>query len=432
MNASQAQLPNACRFLNIPLELRDIIYGMLLTTPYCTIFDSTWSSLEFHLHTAILLVNKQVSAEAMRVLYQRNHFIILKTTGVGLALHSVPQFKLLPESKVTNPVLLIKVAVTDSRRMELVDPRTVLTTSDGLQSIIDAIWQFEDDERPSYRESIYTSDMSLTLDYNPKAVSRYHLMSNLILRPWNQIHDLKELVLIGDIEEATREHLEKSILEGPFPSEVAIKLAEYHSHAEREFERTEYNAARWWCKSMEEYWDYLFNLVPCWEGDELWEVLEKSLPILYELRLKLVKSYLGQLEYKNARHNADEARSRMIVEECPIPTLLMQTKFHLSAALAHSALGKTKRGTDDLDKATEILYEWSYVSEAEITKELLFQDLKVAVNNELIRLKSAWRCGRRGPVSPTIQNGPEWELGECQHSFWEWLELPEEWRLAWK
>jgi hypothetical protein len=69
-NAFQAQMPSVCRFSIIPLELRDIIYEMLLTTPYCTTFDTTGYSPgpEFYLHTAILLVNKKVSAEALRVL----------------------------------------------------------------------------------------------------------------------------------------------------------------------------------------------------------------------------------------------------------------------------------------------------------------------------------------------------------------------------
>jgi hypothetical protein len=443
VNPCEPQSSSPCHFLKIPSELRDIIYEILLTTPYCTTFDSEGFLLEFHLHSAILLVNKQVSAEARRVLYQGNDFVILKTTGIRfLHLEEIPAFVRLPESKVTSPVLQVEIAVADDGRDEFVDPRTLITTIEGLQSIIIALWMF----RPRSDEYLFHGNLSLSLSYN--AVSRYHYMSEIILRPWNRITGLKELVLTGDIEKPMREHLEKSNLEGPFPNEVAMHLAEYHSLAERDFERKDYNSARWWYKLSGEYWKFILYLRPhrlggsmVWQiGDELWDVLRKSLPIFYEERLKLMKTCLRESKYPAAFDDANQALYGIDASymECDGPTPIMQMKFHLGACLARTSLGKIQvnDGTLCLDLAAHTLYHWSLdrnMNGLEITEAVITQDLKVAVNNELIRMKSSWRCGHDLPVSPTIGTIKKdmWQVGECQRSFWDWLDLPEEWELAW-
>jgi hypothetical protein len=373
------------------------------TTPYCTNFNKTGGRqrLEFHLHPAILLVDKQVSAEATRVLYQENHFIILETIGVGLYLDRIPEFRRLPESRVMNPVLRIDIAIADASRVELVDPQKCITTLEGLQSIIDAIWRFDDSACPQSHEYICHNDVSLSLNYNPKAVAQYHFMNELVLRPWNRIHGLKKLELTSNIEKSMREHLERSNLEGPFPDEVATHLAKYHSLAEREFERKDYNAARWWCNLSDDYREYVVFLgsyrpggreVSWQKGDELWDVLMKTSPMFYNMRLKLVKACLRQLKYKEAIGNIYEAnKAEREADFVARSTFIMQTKFNLSACLAHTARGYIARGLDALDMASFALYHWSLennINETEITEDLITEDLKVTLNNELICLKS--------------------------------------------
>jgi hypothetical protein len=117
MGANKVQSFGICHFLNLPLELRKIIYGMLLTAPYCTTLDRElcltcpWAinllsydgrAWRFHLHTDILLVNKHISAEATRMLYQGNDFIILKVTGMNLWTDAIPQFEPLTQFEPFN------------------------------------------------------------------------------------------------------------------------------------------------------------------------------------------------------------------------------------------------------------------------------------------------------------------------------------------
>jgi hypothetical protein len=51
-----------CHFQRVPLEIRDEIYQIFLTTPYCTKFISTGTALEFRISRTIFIVSKQIKA----------------------------------------------------------------------------------------------------------------------------------------------------------------------------------------------------------------------------------------------------------------------------------------------------------------------------------------------------------------------------------
>jgi hypothetical protein len=259
---------------------------MLLTTPYCTVPRSTGFALEFHLHTSILLVNEQISAEATRILYEANDFVILKPVEMKLWQHStIPQFKLLSEAKIKSAVLRITIAYAKAGHVDVLPSKSLITTREGLQSIIRSIWWQQEHES----ETLHPRGLRLTLDFHNKAVSRYHFLSELILRPWDQLSCLNDLLLKGDIKESMREYLEKSNLEGPFPNDVTANLTAYNSLAEQEFEQKDYDGAQWWWIILDHYWTYVSRSRPyrlggrriCEEGSELQEILRKSCHMSY-------------------------------------------------------------------------------------------------------------------------------------------------------
>jgi hypothetical protein len=315
VDALESQTPGPCHLLRLSLELRDIIYRMLLTNPYCTIvqFSRRKYDLKFKLHTAILLVNKQVSTEATRVLYQENDFIIVKTFGIMPApSYMIPEFRLLSENQITSPVLRVNIAETDASPHKLSWRQTLITTTEGLESIIIYIWWYQWDEGAS---RLFPEGFSLTLDFNPRAVSRYQVLSALLLSPWDKVSGIKEVILEGDIKQPMREHLEKSNLEGPFSVDVAAFLAKCNSLAEREFEQESYLAARRWWATFEEYWIYISRLRPyrlrgrslCEEHNGLRDILKKSYYMFCKGLLKLVKASLRDLDYKMAIEYAHDA-----------------------------------------------------------------------------------------------------------------------------
>jgi hypothetical protein len=74
-----------------------MIHRTLLTTPYCTDITLDACSLEFYLHTAILRVNEQLSAEAVEILTLENYFIRIIVSSLDLHLEMIPTFKRLLE-----------------------------------------------------------------------------------------------------------------------------------------------------------------------------------------------------------------------------------------------------------------------------------------------------------------------------------------------
>jgi hypothetical protein len=426
MNALEAMSPGTCHLLRLPLELRDTIYGMLLTTPYCTELSPTGSFMKFHLHTAILLANKQISAETTRVLYRENDFIILETIGTGLWLQAVPQFKLPAANKITSPVLRAKIALEDVGPLELGTSRNFITTPDGLEAIFESLWI----RGLPNRRLIRRRDLCITLNFNLKSTLRYEVLSERVLKPWAKIRPVKELALIGDFKEPMRDHLQKCILEGLFPDDVATFLMDYNSLAERE----DYDAAHlWWCR-LNSYWTYVSSLLSLCFGEAalrmqrlgLWHVLNKSSYMYYEGCLKLVKAYLNQSDYEYA---AEYAVQGLNVEKLGGPLLapITKTKFYLSASLTRTLWGDTGAGRNYLRSAAETLHSSGLSSlTMDMSLSKLTEDLRLTLNNELIRLKSPWLCVCEIPTSPTSQSAPEWQVSVVSRSFWEWLELPED------
>ena len=179
----------------------------------------------------------------MRVLYQGNHFIILKTTGRHLyeSHHQALKFDLLSEDRITSPLLRIEITVVDDRRKQAAGTQTVITTLEGLETIISALWALFDYPNDEYdhdsHDWVCLSDLSLILNFNPEAAPQYQVLSELVQKPWDMINGVEELVLKGDVKEPMRKHLEKSNLKGLCPDGVTAHLQKFHLLAEHYFEQ---------------------------------------------------------------------------------------------------------------------------------------------------------------------------------------------------
>jgi hypothetical protein len=127
----------------IPLEIRHIIYEMLLTTTYNTALDPTGCELGFHLHPAILLVDKEVNKEATKILHQKKYFITVKVSGLSSFLHEVPKSKRLSVEMIPKLVLEVKIAIADDTRLQVDNTQTLITTPEGIQALVKNLWSFD-------------------------------------------------------------------------------------------------------------------------------------------------------------------------------------------------------------------------------------------------------------------------------------------------
>jgi hypothetical protein len=163
-------------FLSVSLEIRDMIYKLLLTTAHCTDVHPTRRIVKLRLHTAILFVNKQISAESARVLRDENHFIIFSIHTIDptqTLLLEIPKFRWLPDDKLKNPLLRVVVDAADETiRGE--QTHTCITTPDGLQSIIGTIWGIARYQCPSIDigRKFHHADLKVSLEFSLKVLAR--------------------------------------------------------------------------------------------------------------------------------------------------------------------------------------------------------------------------------------------------------------------
>jgi hypothetical protein len=421
------------------LEIRDNIYRMLLTTPFCTRLASNETSLKFQFSTNILLANKQISAEATRVFLKENDFVILKITGLNLRLQDVPTFKFMAEDQITNPVLRAEVSLPGGRRYND-GTSTLITTPEGLQPFITALWRLnltgENINNPDPVIQVYPSSLSLSLDFNARALIRREALRNVLLKPWEVLHGIKELTLIGDIGESTRRCLQKCVLDGPFPADAFFRLREYHNMGQKELAQKNFSAAKWWWSLYEDYSRYLgyLQIDPLVKHkfkdatNSLWaELWIKSKKMYFQERLEIAKANIQQAKYEEAVLTVEKARKRRIFpyhlyDGLGVPFL---AQFTLCEALAGTALGDIKQGRDSLASATCLLYRSGAFSTTSVMSRMMFDTLQNSMNAELIKLKSPYQCNLISNVKAGYSLAPPARSMEVR-SFWEWLDPPEQ------
>jgi hypothetical protein len=442
---TEADPAEACPLFRLPLEVRDLIYQMLLTTPYCVRVAPNGMPLEFRLSTAILRANKRILVEASRVLREDNDFITLKVTGVHLDLYYVPTFNFLGEDSVIYPVLQAQIEVEASGHQREKNRITLITNPEGLQPVIRAIWRLHGTEISDPSAAIHLGDLKLSLNFNVKASARYELLSNLALEPWTKINGIKKLILTGDIQIPMRDHLQYCIHKGPFPDEVAVRLQEYYSLAEKEVTRkrlkqrgrlTSYDCstAQWWWTTLEDYWRYLSELRPYRlrglrlreSDDKFRNVLRVFIPTYLRAKLEKVKKCLRQWNFREAVVDVDMMLSYRWLRTEWNHTFnpLLSSKFYLCGSLALSAIGEREAGMEWLEDTARTLASKKQYSNQGNWEDLI-NDLQRIVNSELIRMGSIYRC--EWPLS-AIRGWRRmgWEEGEGSFPFWEWVDSPQE------
>jgi hypothetical protein len=436
-----------CHFLRLPLETRDAIYRLLLTTPFCTDITEQGISLEFTLCTELLKVNKQIAVEATRVLLKDNVFIELRLTGLelghetalgfsdlDLGFGKAPFFRQLIRDKVQDPVLRAGVEFLrqDSPHHNR-NTFTITTTAEGIEYLVSRLWREENYDA----EAPQLSGLSISLDFKAKASVRREDLANRVLKPWEKLHGIQQLSLTGDIGDCMRQHLERSMLEGPCPAEVLSILGEYHSLGEHEMLQENYKAAQWWWMIFDKYWIQLgilrtdasrpYDLQD--DNNPLWnDVWVKGKKMYFKGISRLVKTLLYQEEYEEAMVGAKEARYEWSIPLIDIEytvSPILQAKFDMVDAFAYTALEQIEEGLKSLTSAAKILSSNDIYKDNNIANSIedITEALSDSIAMELDKLDSLYRSEQ--PME-TERSPSRTSQVESTRSFWEWLDLPEE------
>jgi hypothetical protein len=271
--------------------------------------------------------------------------------------------------------------------------------------------------------------IKVSLHFHHKVPARYKLLSNMVLKPWARVHGVEELKLSGDIRTPMFKNLQMRMLQGPFSNEVTEFFEQQRLLAEGEYRRKYYNSARSHWTKLCDYWDYLYRLRTHLEErrkivdpvNKLEHVLRASIPAYMESRVGQIETAIHLFEY----HEVLQIASWMTVRAPQYHTTpLMVMKYSLGYSLALTALGNIEPGVRNLELAARSLFRTGRY--ADKSEENLLEELRSAVDNELIQRNSVWRCGCKVQLSVEGQSGKEWEIRQGCRSFWEWLDEPED------
>jgi len=314
------------------------------------------------------------------------------------------------------------------------DTVTLITTLEGIQPIIIALWRLKDnglDIMPAP-----PSGVSLSLDFKVKSSARRAGLANLVLKPWEKLHGVKQLAVTGDIADSMRQRLRKCMLEGPFPEDLALNLREYHSTGQKEMTQNNYTTAQWWWSLFDRYRGHLLLLLADFRwvheikdtNSQPWkEVWIESKRMFFQVKLGLLKTCLHQLKYNEALLNTETALYDVyepLIDVGYIVPPILKAKFCLGKALALNALGEVGEGMHVRTTAALILFSTGRYRDNTVidTVELISKILQTSIDTELTRLMSPDQGGRlvreRGNVLSV------WEA-DSNRTFWEWLDLPE-------
>ena len=188
-------------FLDLPGEIRNIIYRILLTKTYAY-RQNAYSYAP--LHPTILRSNRQIHSEAVKILHGENVWIIAEVSTVNWLLPSqlVPNVSGKDASKIKYPALRINFAVPTTSEV----PQSHMTLIMGEESIeIFIRWLWRIPYKVDTYKEFRMSSLHLTLCKTP-----FHNKSELqlaCLKPFRLVCGLRNLTIQGQVEPACVEEI---------------------------------------------------------------------------------------------------------------------------------------------------------------------------------------------------------------------------------
>jgi hypothetical protein len=463
-------------FLKLPLEIRNIIYRMLLATSYTytetlrgkrmasgtqqTLARTTElvSTGRFNLSPAILQVNKQISEEANKILYGANEFIIVnigptiplesadtseiynrrsQTNGLG-CFHDVAAFRRLPQAKIRNPVLNVTLATVLGKQQYMESWVTLIVTPEAIPRLFDSLWHY----------NLHFGDYKhcfLALNFCNGNLSRHSLLHENILKVWDQMYGFREIRLTGNIDEVVSNHLKQPMDQCPFEDIMVHSIDMFHSKAESSYRSNDFANAYFYWYHLQRYWAYherleritkkASNNSPFTQLPE--SRIKKALnATLYKVGVSafgILKILLCLRNYPFAldiakypddwlkKHDISMAIFR--TRTCIAP--ILKAKIAFCCALTLLAQGQSQEVDYYIRYGIACLRRYSDLYRQR-TIEDLFNDLRKSINNELIERGSRWRYGRKDKVGLKSKGGDDWRLHTGCLPFWDWLEIPDE------
>jgi hypothetical protein len=326
-------------FLGLPREIRDLIYERLLTTPYTFTYiagpiTDCRSRPFFDQSCAILLANKQISAEALEIFYTKNEFISLRFIGSiphflakYFDFYDLPTFGRYQKEDMFDPVLTVTIhtPAVGQLGVDNVQNYTLITTIEAIDNILGQLWNFIRRKLPDLNKY-----WNLTLKFQNRNPLRRKFLLEHILKPWDQVWGFGKITLEGDIDNDLQEHLIARMELGPHPSDVIRYLQLYKRKAENYQKRKLYRHAAWYWNHLHRYWFYNYHgatLVKARTYEPLnifkhvlKDALKTTQPMLLRMMLERVQISLHLRDYRGAEAYIDRGLDQMMFPRFTLST----------------------------------------------------------------------------------------------------------------
>lgn len=197
MDTNEASTTVKPPFFELPLELRLMIYQMLLTRRY-----SHWEG-QLKLHTAILRCNRQVYEEAKEVLYSDNIWIVAKVDARYLPslvepVEPMRQISQEDADAIRYPALRIDLTMPLAENAPPQAHMNFFMREDNIPNFLQYLWHLSGDRKTE--QDFRKMSLSLTLCETP-----FHAKSKLqsrCLEPFGLLHGLQNLSIRGQVDPA--------------------------------------------------------------------------------------------------------------------------------------------------------------------------------------------------------------------------------------
>lgn len=292
--------------LSLPPELRNMIYRHLLVFPH--VIDRYG---QYRMHPEILLVNKQISAEAERVL-DENYFVVLELDRKArggrnwfykpLDVPRIHNMSARPGSFVS-PLLWIRLRedITGNQspeEMEARDNDTVLYLMgpEAISHIIDLLWDnaflHNADEGATLPLSSMTLELTLT---NERFPNKQVEIVEFLLAPFQLVTFRDVNVFIATAGNTNASAISRPMNIFPAPAEVRRRMRGLMAKGQESYDAGEYtDACQWWYR-FERYRAWISTIVTS-------DTLAGNLPAIYRPLVRtlqntfplLLQAFLGQ------------------------------------------------------------------------------------------------------------------------------------------
>ncbi|MCJ1436731.1 hypothetical protein MMC27_006113 [Xylographa pallens] len=374
-------------FLDLPGEIRNEIYRNLLLTSRISLDDIPQVSQRkrFILHTAILLVNRQISEEAAVILYDETDFVwvhldIVSVRRHGWAFHSCLQrFKGAPDVDI-QPVLSVWVDALDANDEEArPDDQDLywLTTVDGLSSFCESVYLIDTPYPWLVPLEAPLNQLSFTLELSDEMLMNSKLLSLLefSLDQFRFLHGFGEFFVLGIVDKKLDRLLQDvwlHIIHGPSVDTAKNFIETCDRRSKEKYALGRYRTTKAYCMSLMLYRNYLRTLLN--SGHYTFDHILSGL--ISHTWTKAMEAELTNFK-SNLRLGDTTAAKRELLENCSWreggwggeiedPTLILKTKFLLCTSIGEF-FEKCGEGKDALVEAVALMAaEPRYAHRAEV------------------------------------------------------------------